>query len=158
MYVIYYLLNEHKIESKSPHFYDIKMPQKQVDWRRRMLQKLPWTACTHRRIWHDELGNIFRVAGLLWGESTGHQWIPFTKACDTELTLTSICAWTNGWKKSTPVIWDVVALNITSVWWWISNTSESSYSDGTEPLTRTLYFPYLVAFYDNDLGLWLTRM
>ena len=30
-------------------------------------------------------GNIFRVAGLLWGESTGHRWIPLTKANDAEL-------------------------------------------------------------------------
>ena len=30
-------------------------------------------------------GNIFRVTGLLWGESTGHWWIPITKASDAEL-------------------------------------------------------------------------
>ena len=30
-------------------------------------------------------GNIFRVTGPLWGESTGHQWIPLTKASDVEL-------------------------------------------------------------------------
>ena len=30
-------------------------------------------------------GSIFRVTGPLWGESTGHQWIPLTKASDTEL-------------------------------------------------------------------------
>ena len=24
-------------------------------------------------------GNVFRVTGLLWGESTGHRWIPLTK-------------------------------------------------------------------------------
>ena len=28
--------------------------------------------------------NIFRVTGPLWGESTGHRWIPFTKASDGE--------------------------------------------------------------------------
>ena len=28
-------------------------------------------------------GNIFRVTGPLWGESTGHRWIPLTKASDT---------------------------------------------------------------------------
>ena len=27
----------------------------------------------------------FRVTGLLWGEFTGHRWIPHTKASDTEL-------------------------------------------------------------------------
>ena len=30
-------------------------------------------------------GNIFRVTGLLWGEFTGHRWIPHTKASDAEL-------------------------------------------------------------------------
>ena len=29
--------------------------------------------------------NIFRVTGPLWGESTGHQWISFSKASDAEL-------------------------------------------------------------------------
>ena len=27
-------------------------------------------------------GNIFRVTGPLWGEFTGHRWIPLTKASD----------------------------------------------------------------------------
>ena len=30
-------------------------------------------------------GNIFRVTGPLLGESTGHRWIPITKASDAEL-------------------------------------------------------------------------
>ena len=30
-------------------------------------------------------GNIFRVNGPLWGESTGHRWFPLTKASDAEL-------------------------------------------------------------------------
>ena len=30
-------------------------------------------------------GNIFRVTGPLWGESTGHRWIPRTKASDAEI-------------------------------------------------------------------------
>ena len=30
-------------------------------------------------------GNIFRVISPLWGESTGHRWIPLTKASDAEL-------------------------------------------------------------------------
>ena len=29
--------------------------------------------------------NIFRVTGPLWGEFTGHRWIPLTKASDAEL-------------------------------------------------------------------------
>ena len=30
-------------------------------------------------------GNSFRVTAPLWGESTGHRWIPLTKASDAEL-------------------------------------------------------------------------
>ena len=30
-------------------------------------------------------GKIFRVTGPLWRESTGHRWIPLTKASDVEL-------------------------------------------------------------------------
>ena len=29
-------------------------------------------------------GSIFRVTGLLWGEFTGHRWIPLTKASEAE--------------------------------------------------------------------------
>ena len=30
-------------------------------------------------------GNIFRVTGPLWGESTGHRWIPLKKGSDAEI-------------------------------------------------------------------------
>ena len=30
-------------------------------------------------------GSIFRVIGPMWGEFTGHRWIPLTKASDAEL-------------------------------------------------------------------------
>ena len=30
-------------------------------------------------------GNIFHITGPLWGEATGHWWIPLTKASDAEL-------------------------------------------------------------------------
>ena len=30
-------------------------------------------------------GNIFRVTGPLWGESTGHRWIPLKQASDADL-------------------------------------------------------------------------
>ena len=38
-------------------------------------------------------GNIFRVAGHLCGEFTGHRWIPRTKASDAEL-------WIYGWANN----------------------------------------------------------
>ena len=28
---------------------------------------------------------IYRITGTLWGESSGHQWIPLTKVSDAEL-------------------------------------------------------------------------
>ena len=54
-------------------------------------------------------GNIFRVTGPLWGESTGPQ---------LALTLSLICAWTNGWTTiEMPMIWDAIALIMTSLQW-----------------------------------------
>ena len=41
--------------------------------------------------------NIFRVTGPLWGDSTGHRWIPLSKASDPELW----CFITNGWANNT---------------------------------------------------------
>ena len=59
----------------------------------------------------------FRVTGHLWGESTGHQWIPLTNASDAEL-------WNFFWsapeqkveqKIETLVIWDAITLIMTSL-------------------------------------------
>ena len=49
-----------------------------------------WYSPCFLHIMTSSNGNIFRVTGPFWGESTGHQWIPFTKAGDAEL-------WTNSW-------------------------------------------------------------
>ena len=46
-------------------------------------------------------GNIFHATGPLWWESTGHRWIPLTKASDAELLmLFLIWAWTNVWENN----------------------------------------------------------
>ena len=43
-------------------------------------------------------GNIFRVTGPLCGESTGHRWIPLTKANDADVFGVFFdLTWTNGW-------------------------------------------------------------
>ena len=62
-------------------------------------------------------GNIFRVTGSLWGESTGDRWIPLTKASDAELKcfLWSAPEQTVEQTIETPVIWDVIALIMTSM-------------------------------------------
>ena len=64
-------------------------------------------------------GNIFRVTGPLWGESTGHRRILLTKASDVEL-------WRFLWSApeqtvertmiETPVIWEVLVLSMTSLY------------------------------------------
>ena len=41
-------------------------------------------------------GTIFHITGHLCGEFTGPQWIPRTKASDTELWFFFICVWING--------------------------------------------------------------
>ena len=53
-------------------------------------------------------GNIFHVIGPLWGESTGHRWIPLTKASDVELWyfLWSVPEQMAVW---TFLIWDAIA-------------------------------------------------
>ena len=66
-------------------------------------------------------GNIFRVAGPYWGESTGHQWISLTKAGDEELWYfidlrqNKQLNKTNEQTLETSVIWDTVALISTSL-------------------------------------------
>ena len=60
-------------------------------------------------------GNIFRVTGPLWGESTGHRWIPLTKASGAELWcfLWSVPEQTAKQTIETPVIWDAIAFIMT---------------------------------------------
>ena len=41
-------------------------------------------------------GNIFRITGLLCGEFTGHRWIPFSKASNTEQIFFDFL-WINDW-------------------------------------------------------------
>ena len=44
--------------------------------------------------------NIFRVTGSLWGESTGHLWIPSQRPVTRSFEFSLICAWTNGWANT----------------------------------------------------------
>ena len=62
--------------------------------------------------------NIFRVTGRLCEEVTGHNWIPFTKASDAELlcSLWSAPDQTAEQIIETPVIWDAIALIMTSLY------------------------------------------
>ena len=55
-------------------------------------------------------GNIFRVTGPLWGESTDHRWIPLKKANDAELWcfLWTAPEQTVEQTIKTPVIWDAI--------------------------------------------------
>ena len=40
--------------------------------------------CLSIFLWWSSNGNIFLVTGPLWGETTGHRWIPLTKASVAE--------------------------------------------------------------------------
>ena len=59
-------------------------------------------------------GNIFRVTGPVWGESTGHRWIPLTKASDAELSclLWSATEQTVEQTIETPVIWNAIMTSL----------------------------------------------
>ena len=62
-------------------------------------------------------GSIFRVTGPLWRESTGHRWIPLTKSGDAQpwCFLWSVTEQTVEYTIKTPVIWDTMALIMTSL-------------------------------------------
>ena len=62
-------------------------------------------------------GNIFRVTGPLWGESTGHRWIPLTMASDMELWYYIWAAPEQTVEQTIemPVIWDTIASIMTSL-------------------------------------------
>ena len=60
-------------------------------------------------------GNIFRITGALWGESTGHRWIPLTKASDADLRCFLWSEQTVEQTIETMLIWDAMVLIMTSV-------------------------------------------
>ena len=64
-------------------------------------------------------GNIFRVTGHLLGGSTGHWWILLTKGSDAEFWHFRRSAPEQMVEQTidTPLIWDAVALIMTSLWW-----------------------------------------
>ena len=69
--------------------------------------------------WHDDVtkwNNLPRYWPL-WGESNGHRWIPLTKASDAELWCLLWSAPEHTVKQTigTPVIWDAIALILTSL-------------------------------------------
>ena len=80
-------------------------------------------------------GNIFRLTGHLWEETTDHRWISLTKASDAELWyfLWSTPGQTAEQTLDTPVIWDthgahyeVIVMahdHVTSLWTYIGKTS-----------------------------------
>ena len=61
--------------------------------------------------------NIFRVTGLLRGKSTRDRWIPLTKASDAELNFLFDLRLNKMVEQTiqTPVIWDGIALIMTSL-------------------------------------------
>ena len=66
-------------------------------------------------------GNIFHVTVPLWGEITGHRWIPYptphTKAFDANILyfLWYALEQTDEQNIEMPVICDAIALNMTSL-------------------------------------------
>ena len=64
-----------------------------------------------------KLGKKFRVTGPLWEESTGHRWIPLTKANDAELgcILRSAPEQTVEQTAETPVISEAIVLIVASL-------------------------------------------
>ena len=61
--------------------------------------------------------NAFRVTGPLWGESTGDRWLPLTKASDGDIGCFRWFTTEQAFEQTipTPVIWDAIALIMTSL-------------------------------------------
>ena len=80
----------------------------------------------HYRMITASNGNLIRVTGPLWGESTGDWWIPLTKASDAELWcfLGYAPQQTVEQTIETSVIWDTIALIMTSLYWNNMTTSQ----------------------------------
>ena len=83
-----------------------------------------WSESTLKVVIYDQItyqkdlnGHIFRVTGPCWGELTGHQWIPLTKASDVELWcfLWSSPEQTVEQTIETLVIWDAITPIMTSL-------------------------------------------
>ena len=79
---------------------------------------------SHKRsFWKVDRSNLVtssngRITGPLWGEFTGHRWIPLTKASGAELwcLLWSASEHTIGQTIQMPAIWDTIALIMTSIY------------------------------------------
>ena len=57
----------------------------------------------------SSFGNIFRVIDPMWGESTGHRWMQSLNV------LINLCLKKDEQTIETPVIWDAIALILTSL-------------------------------------------
>ena len=86
--------------------------------------------------WRHKKEAFSPLLALLWWKSTGHWWIPLTKASDSEL-------WCFPWTApeqtveqtiETPVIWNAIALIMTSLWCYKSQM-HSYYLHGCAQLT-----------------------
>ena len=75
----------------------------------------PLTCCAQ----HDDVikWKLFRATGFLCGNSPAK--FPHKSQWHRALMFTVTCAWTNGWVNTieTPVIWDAMALIMTSLLW-----------------------------------------
>ena len=85
----------------------------------RLIHTIGWgkQGPVHYAMMTSSIWNIIRVTGLLCGEFTGHRWIPLTRASDAELwyILWSALEQTVEQAIETPVIWDAIALIMTSL-------------------------------------------
>ena len=68
--------------------------------------------------WRQQMETFFALLALCEGESTGYQWIPLTKTSDAELWCFLWCAPEKMVEQTieTPVIWDAIALIMTSLY------------------------------------------
>ena len=102
------------------HGNDLKIgPVSTKSWTIYIDETLKWRGAAKRSLKDSMMtssnGNIFRITGPLCGKFTGHRWIPLTKASDAEFW--SAPDQTVEQTAERPVIWDAIALIMTSLYW-----------------------------------------
>ena len=101
------------------------------------VKALPGTMATHvsvsRVLMTSSNGNILRVTGPLWGESTGHRWIPLAKTSGAELwcflwSMPEINGWADNRDPSDLrrhcTYYDITVMGWVNDEWWPSGVTD----------------------------------
>ena len=114
-------ISKRKSESRSINYIIISMKERRNS--RALAIELRYSCTNPSILWQHMMtssnGNTFRISGPLCGEITDYRWIPPTKASDAGLWCCLWCAPKQTAEQAVEmvVIWDALALIVTSLLW-----------------------------------------